>query len=93
MKVVPYFFLGQFSTENLLTSAVLLPISIPATFLGVWLIRRIDAKRFYEVIYILIFAIGAFLMAESLSRCFDPRWLEQAARVVPPMWKYCATAD
>ena len=66
VKLVPYFYLGQFSTENLVTSAVLLPVSIPATFLGVWLIRRIDAKRFYEVIYILIFAIGAFLIVESL---------------------------
>jgi uncharacterized membrane protein YfcA len=66
LKLIPYFFLGQFSAENLLTSAALLPVSIPATFLGVWLIRRIDAKRFYEVIYFLIFAIGAFLIAESL---------------------------
>ena len=66
VKLVPYFLLGQFSTGNLLTSAVLLPVSIPATFLGVWLIRRIDAKRFYEIVYVLIFAIGAFLIAESL---------------------------
>ena len=66
LKVGPYFFLGQFSSENLLTSAVLLPVSIPATLFGVWLIRRIDARRFYEVIYVLIFAIGAFLIVESL---------------------------
>jgi uncharacterized membrane protein YfcA len=66
LKLIPYFFLGQFSSENLLTSAVLLPVSIPATFLGVWLIRRIDARRFYEIIYFLIFAIGAFLIGESL---------------------------
>jgi uncharacterized protein len=66
IKLVPYFFLGQFSTANLLTSAVLLPISIPATFFGVWLVRRIDARRFYEVVYFLIFAIGLFLMVESI---------------------------
>lgn len=66
LKLIPYFFLGQFSSENLLTSAVLLPVSIPATLLGVWLIRRIDANRFYEVIYFLIFAIGAFLIGESI---------------------------
>lgn len=66
LKLVPYFFLGQFSSENLLTSAVLLPVSIPATFLGVWLIKRIQSKRFYEVVYILIFAIGLFLIAESI---------------------------
>ncbi len=66
LKLVPYFFLGQFSGENLLTSAVLLPVSIPATFLGVWLIRRIESKRFYEIVYILIFAIGLFLITESI---------------------------
>jgi uncharacterized protein len=70
VKLVPYFFLGQFNTENLLTSAVLLPISIPATLLGVWLIKRIDARRFYEVIYFLIFAIGTFLIVESLVEMF-----------------------
>lgn len=67
MKLVPYFFLGQFSTENLLTSAVLLPVSLPATFFGVWLIRRIESKRFYEVVYFLIFAIGVFLIGESIA--------------------------
>ena len=67
IKLVPYFFLGQFSTGNLLTSAILLPVSIPATFFGVWLIRRIDARRFYEVVYFLIFAIGLFLVGESIA--------------------------
>jgi uncharacterized membrane protein YfcA len=67
LKLVPYFFLGQFSTANLLTSAVLLPVSIPATFLGIWLIRRIDARRFYEIVYVLIFAIGVFLVGESIA--------------------------
>ncbi len=65
VKLVPYFFLGQFNSENMLTSAVLLPLSIPATLLGVWLIRRIDAKRFYEIVYLLIFAIGIFLIADA----------------------------
>jgi len=67
LKLGPYFFLGQFSSENLLTSAVLLPFSIPATIFGVWLIRRIEAKRFYEVVYFLIFAIGVFLIGESIA--------------------------
>ncbi len=40
VKLVPYFFLGQFDAANLTTSAILLPISIPATFAGVWLVKR-----------------------------------------------------
>ncbi|WP_421726364.1 sulfite exporter TauE/SafE family protein [Bauldia sp.] len=66
VKVVPYFFLGQFNPANLMTSAVLLPLSIPATILGVWIVKRIDPKIFYEWIYVLVFVVGAFLVVQSL---------------------------
>ncbi len=66
IKLVPYFFLGQFQQENLLTSAILLPISIPATILGVWLVKRIDPKTFYELIYSFIFVVGVFLVGQSI---------------------------
>ena len=62
VKVVPYFFLGQFAAENLTTSAVLLPISIPATLAGIALVRRFEAQSFYNVIYVGIFLVGAFLV-------------------------------
>jgi uncharacterized membrane protein YfcA len=67
LKVVPYFLLGQFSRQNLLTAAVLLPIAIPATFFGIWLIRRIDTARFYDVIYALIIIVGFFLIWQGFS--------------------------
>src|SRR5260221_286372 len=44
VKLVPYAFLGQFDSENLVTAAVLLPIAIPATLLGVLLVKRVDPK-------------------------------------------------
>ncbi len=72
VKVVPYFFLGQFNPENLLISAILLPISIPTTLLGVWLVKRARPKLFYEVIYVLIFLVGAFLVAEGTSEILWP---------------------
>jgi hypothetical protein len=67
IKLVPYFFLGQFDTENLATAAVLLPISIPATLLGVWLVRRFDPLSFYNLIYVTIFLVGIYLTGESLA--------------------------
>jgi uncharacterized protein len=70
VKAIPYFFLGQFSSENLLASAILLPVSIPATLFGVWVIRRIRPEQFYELIYWLIFLIGLYLVWESLSELF-----------------------
>jgi uncharacterized membrane protein YfcA len=67
VKVIPYFFLGQFAIENLTTSAALLPVSIPATLLGVRLVRRFEAQSFYTLIYVGIFLIGAFLVWEGLT--------------------------
>jgi uncharacterized membrane protein YfcA len=66
-KVLPYFFLGQFDTANLTASVVLLPFAIPATFLGVWLVRHIDIASFYKIIYALVFVIGVYLVGESVA--------------------------
>jgi uncharacterized membrane protein YfcA len=67
VKLVPYFFLGQFATANLTTSAILLPFSIPATFAGVWLIKRFETEAFYKVIYVVIFIVGSYLVWEGLA--------------------------
>jgi uncharacterized membrane protein YfcA len=67
LKVVPYFYLGQFSTANLLTAAVLIPIAVPSTFFGIWLIRRVDTARFYDVIYTLIIIVGVFLIWQGVN--------------------------
>jgi uncharacterized membrane protein YfcA len=66
VKLVPYFFLGQFDSTNLTTSAALLPISIPATFAGVYLVKRFRAESFYNVVYIMMFLVGVYLVWESL---------------------------
>jgi len=66
VKLVPYFFLGQFDTQNLATAAVLLPISIPATLLGIWLVKRFDPRAFYDLIYATIGLVGVYLIVESV---------------------------
>jgi uncharacterized membrane protein YfcA len=65
MKVPPYFELGQFSRENLLSSAILLPVAILATLAGVWLVRRAPAERFYPLILGLTFLIGVKLTYDA----------------------------
>jgi uncharacterized membrane protein YfcA len=67
VKLIPYFYLGQFDATNLTTSAILLPISIPSTFLGVWLVRKFETDAFYEVIYAMIFVVGVYLVWAGLS--------------------------
>lgn len=62
IKVPPYWALGQFTRENLLTSAVLFPLALASTFAGVWLVRRVAAERFYTVIYGLLVLVGGKLL-------------------------------
>jgi len=67
LKVPPYFALGQFSAENLATSAALAPLAIAATMAGVWLVRRISGERLYTLIYVLLVLVGGRLVWDGLS--------------------------
>jgi uncharacterized protein len=67
VKVVPYFFLGQFSTQTLWTSAILLPLAPLATLFGVWLVKRIRPDRFYLIIYALLFLISLKLIWDGVA--------------------------
>ncbi len=67
VKVIPYFFLGQFDTTNLTTSAVLFPVALVATLAGVRLVRIIKAETFYAIIYIVMGLIGAKLTYDGLA--------------------------
>src|SRR5271167_4832819 len=67
IKVPPYFLLGQFSRENLTVSAGLIPVAILSTFVGVWLVRRVAADRFYAIILIITFIIGVKLTYDAVQ--------------------------
>jgi uncharacterized membrane protein YfcA len=66
MKVLPFFALGQFSSENLATSVLLLPFAIATNFLGIWLVRRTPTELFYKIAYWLMFVISAELMRSGV---------------------------
>ena len=65
LKVPPYIALGQFSRENFVAAATLFPLAILATMAGVWLVRRVPADRFYNIVYGLTFLIGLRLVWEG----------------------------
>jgi len=67
MKIAPYFALGQFSTTNLATSAVLLPLAVATNFLGIWLVRRTPTVLFYKIAYVLVFLISLELMRSGAT--------------------------
>lgn len=66
MKVPSYLLLGSFDRAVLEAAALLIPLAIAATLGGVWLIRRLDAARFYTLIYLLMIALGLRLIVQGL---------------------------
>lgn len=66
MKVAPYFALGQFSTDGLITSAVLFPLAIAANMAGVWLVRVTPEALFYRITNILVFVLGVELTRHGM---------------------------
>jgi uncharacterized protein len=67
-KLVPYYFLGQLNVQNLTLSALLAPVGVAGVFLGVFLVRRIDARLFYRIAYWLVFLLALQLIWEGGSR-------------------------
>ncbi len=68
LKVPPYIALGQFSRENLTAATTLFPLAIAATLAGVWLVRRVSADRFYNLVYALTFLMGLGLVWEGVRQ-------------------------
>ena len=67
IKVPAYIALGQFTPANLLHSAELVPLALASTFLGVILVRKVDAERFYTLIYLTMVGIGLKLVLDGLG--------------------------
>ena len=67
VKVLPYTLLGQFETENLLTSLVLLPLAPLSTLAGFALVKIISMDLFYRITYLIVFIIGLKLIWDGLA--------------------------
>jgi uncharacterized membrane protein YfcA len=67
VKLVPYFFLGQLSAGNLLTSLLLLPLAPIGVRMGVWLSGRIEDRVFYRLIYAMLAVTGSKLVWDGLG--------------------------
>jgi uncharacterized membrane protein YfcA len=67
-KLVPYYFLGQLNVQNLTLSLALAPVGVLGVFLGIYLVRRIDARLFYRIAYWLVFLLALQLIWEGSSR-------------------------
>ena len=72
MKLVPYALLGQFNTENLTTSLLLLPLAPFGVWLGLWMQRRVSDRAFYGVCYGLLFITGLKLAWDGVTGFLIP---------------------
>lgn len=62
LKVVPYMALGNFSTANIATSALLLPFAGLCTVAGYKAVQRIDGSRFYFLTYAIMLVVAVKLI-------------------------------
>ena len=62
VKVLPYFFLGQFTANNLTISLTLLPVAVIGVLLGVWGVKRVSQTAFYTITYVAMIVIGTKLI-------------------------------
>jgi len=67
VKLAPYAWLGQLSTENLLTSAVLSPLAPIGVYTGVWLHRKVSDAFFFRLMYVLLLLVGGKLLYDGLG--------------------------
>jgi uncharacterized membrane protein YfcA len=67
VKFIAFWSLGQVSLPNLSTSAALLPVAIAATFLGVWMVKRLSGARFYPIIRGLTVLVGLKLIWDGAN--------------------------
>jgi hypothetical protein len=67
IKVPAYLALGQFTMENAIAAAVLLPVAVLASLAGVKLVRRVAVDRFYAIVYALMIVAGAKLLLDGLG--------------------------
>jgi uncharacterized membrane protein YfcA len=62
VKFIAFGLLGQVSLSHLEASAVLLPPAIASTYFGIWLVQRVESKRFYDIVYGLTLLVGFYLV-------------------------------
>lgn len=67
IKVPAYVALGQFTTANALTTALLLPVAVLASYAGVKLVRKVPMDRFYTIIYVLMILAGGKLLLDGIG--------------------------
>ncbi len=68
IKLVPYYLLGQLSTANLKTAAILMIPAAISVLLGVRLIRIVPEKQFFKLVIWALLLLSLKLIWDGLSQ-------------------------
>ena len=67
VKLIPYGWLGQFSADNLATSAALMILAPIGVLTGAWLHQRVSDRFFFALVYVLLLAVGVKLVYDGIT--------------------------
>ena len=66
IKLVPYYFLGQINLSSLEVALKLAPFAAAAVFFGVWVVKRLPEKLFFQIVTWSLLLIGLELIWKGL---------------------------
>lgn len=67
LKLIPYYFLGQLSVENLKHALVLMPVAAASVYAGVWVVRKMPEKLFFTLVIWALMLISAKLVWDGVA--------------------------
>ena len=67
IKVVPYLTLNQLTWDTFVTSMILLPWAVVSTYIGVFLVKIIDQKLYYQIVFTLLFLVSTKLVWDGAT--------------------------
>jgi uncharacterized membrane protein YfcA len=67
IKVIAYGYMGQFDTQNLATSLVLVPVAFLGVRTGVWLVDIISQTLIYKISYSVLFLTGIKMLYSGFA--------------------------
>jgi uncharacterized protein len=67
VKLLPYWMLGQFSTSNIKTSLLLMPIAIAGTIAGVRLVKVLPERIYYIVVQTMLWIVSVKLILDAAA--------------------------
>ena len=67
VKLIPYGWLGQLETSNLLTAAVLSPLAPLGVEIGHFLHHRLSDRFFFRMMYAMLFVVGCKLVYDGAT--------------------------